>query len=120
MTPHEDVHKNYKDVITGLNITLSVMTSFCFIFCLALTHMWKHVLDDEGNNLSERTALIKRDFCISLVICFMLVVPFLILFLVPYYINKMIVESQLSPNEMSTFKLLYWVACVFFIIGWML
>jgi hypothetical protein len=81
--------------------------------------MWKHAVDDEQGSMEERAKRIERDYYVSMVICFMITVPFAILFITPYYINKMIVVG-LNDSEMGKMKLCYWVACLFFVLAWML
>ena len=76
--------------------------------------MWKHAVDDEQGSMEERAKRIERDYYVSMVICFMITVPFAILFITPYYINKMIVVG-LNDSEMGKMKLCYWVACLFFV-----
>ena len=36
----------YRNVCKGINIALIILASLTLILCLALTHMWKHVIDE--------------------------------------------------------------------------
>jgi hypothetical protein len=109
----------YKPFGFAFNFTFGILSNFCIIFCLALTHIYKQKAEEAAGLHQIEAAKTRQLYSISVVICLFLAVPWVIFYITPYYVNLMLDDSATMTEEViNMFKLLNYIAAGCYLIAW--
>ena len=106
----------------NINLVFLIFANVAVILCLAITLIYQQRLSDMRKLLSDHADKFQRAYTISSLITMLLFVSWALLFYLPNYSNQMYYKDPkaIKAGSVTTFKILYLVAHVCYLVGWCL
>jgi hypothetical protein len=104
----------------NVNLVFLIFANIAVILCLAITLIYQQRVADMRKVLSDKVASFQRTYTISSIITLFLFLSWAVLFYLPNYTNQMFYKDpkQIKGSSVTTFKILYLIAHICYLVAW--